>query len=525
MSKTSAICLLCLLLLSGCVNPPPPLTAWPGVTDYPIGSAPPSASTLPVTTVSTPVSTIQPGAESTSAFPGSITPLPTSTPPRIIPAEYSLNVVFDYVNHTLLVAEQIQYTNLSADQLASLDLIVEPNLIPGGFTLKSMAFTGGDAIDSYTLDKNLLQVSLPIPLQPGEILGISLDYGLQIPQISDPSFDFHPIAYGYSDMQTNLVDWYVYLPPYQSGEGWLVHPPWGFGEYQVYDAADFNVRISLAEQVPGLVIAASAPAHQAGDNYSYHLESARTFAWSASTEFVVQTTEVDKVTILSYTFPYDKAAGQQVLQNTADALRLYSQLFFAYPHSTLSVVEADFLDGMEYDGLYFLSHGFYSLYDGTPKGYLTFIAAHETAHQWWYGLVGNDQAVEPWLDEALCTYMERIFCERYDANSPPHSGGSLADWWWDYRINFYEPGGWVNAAIYDFDNSLAYRNAVYLNGAIFLQDLRTLIGDQAFFAALRDYASTNQHSIATADDFFASLKRHTSLDVDKLLADYFQYPQ
>jgi len=46
------------------------------------------------------------------------------------------------------------------------------------------------------------------------------------------------------------------------------------------------------------------------------------------------------------------------------------------------------------------------------KNYLTTLSVHETAHQWWDGLVGTDQALEPWLDEALATYAERIFYQK-----------------------------------------------------------------------------------------------------------------
>jgi aminopeptidase N len=224
--------------------------------------------------------------------------------------------------------------------------------------------------------------------------------------------------------------------------------------------------------------------------------------------------QVGEVTVHSYFIPLDEAAGEMALQNTADALALYSELFGAYPHASLSVVEADFLDGMEYDGLYFLSRGFYNLYDGTPQGYLTTIAAHETAHQWWYGLVGNDQALEPWLDEALCTYTERIFYE--------HTYPDLVDWWWYFRVDYYQPTGWVNGTIYDYGGFRPYRDAVYLNGAKFLEELRSLIGDEAFFAFLKDYAGQMAHRQATAQDFFAILKEHTTVEVGELLSTYFE---
>jgi aminopeptidase N len=216
------------------------------------------------------------------------------------------------------------------------------------------------------------------------------------------------------------------------------------------------------------------------------------------------------------------AAGEEVLHNTADAFALYSTLILPSPRLSLSVVEADFLDGMEYDGLFFLSRGFYNLYDGTPKGYLTFIAAHETAHQWWFGLVGNDQALEPWLDEAMCTYMEHIFYENVYADYPVDSGQSFLDWWWYYRVDFYEPSGWIDGSVYDFNQFRPYRDSVYLNGAKFFEDLRNLIGDEAFFAFLKDYARQEQHQVATAADFFAILRENTDQDLDALLEKYFQ---
>jgi aminopeptidase N len=180
----------------------------------------------------------------------------------------------------------------------------------------------------------------------------------------------------------------------------------------------------------------------------------------------------------------------------------------------MSVIEADFLDGMEYDGAYFLSKGFYNLYGGNPQGYLAAIAAHETAHQWWYAGVANNQALEPWLDEAMCTYTEYIF---YKNIYPDY-----LKWWWQYRVDYYEPAGFVNLQLYDYTSYRAYRDAVYLNGAHFLDDLRALTGDEAFYAFLKDYFTTYKDQIVTADNYFALLKKHTSADLSPLLMKYFK---
>ncbi len=446
----------------------------------------------------------------------------TPTPTASIPAtQYTLEALFDYNRHYLAVEERIAYTNAAPDPLPDLLLIVEPNRWPGGFVLKALTWGDGQTIEAYSLVDNRLHIPLPQPLPPGESLDLSLSYELFLPAIPEPSDTLRPVPYGYTSRQTNVVDWYPYAPPYRPGSGWLAHEAWFFGEHQVYDVADYQVDIHLVEPVEGLVIAASAPAELDGDGYHYHLENARSFAWSASPLYQVHTATVGEVTVYSYAFPFSGDGGEATLRHTADALALYSELFGPYRHASLSVVEADFLDGMEYDGLFFLSRGFYNTYDGSPKGYLTAIAVHETAHQWWYGLVGNDQALEPWLDEALCTYSERLFYERVYPEESAGSGQSLVDWWWAFRVDFYQPAGWVDGSIYDYAGFRPYRDATYLRGAQFFEDLRNMIGDEAFFAFLQDYARRYAHKQASATDFFAILEEHTPADLSELLALYF----
>ena len=174
----------------------------------------------------------------------------------------------------------------------------------------------------------------------------------------------------------------------------------------------------------------------------------------------------------------------------------------------------DFNDGMEFSGFFYLSRDFYNLYDGTLKNYLIFVAAHETAHQWWFEQVADDQAMQPWLDEAMATYSERIFYESVDP--------TLVSWWWSYRIDYYQPQGWVDIPIYSGGGFRTYTNAVYFRGAHFLEDLRTKIGDEAFFAFLQDYLKQENGRIATSADFFRILRLHTQVDFSDLIKQYFQ---
>jgi hypothetical protein len=458
--------------------------------------------------------TTLPGVTATPLPPlPSQTPSPTQTPAGPPPrTQYQLDLQLDYAQHSASVQEEITYTSPADGPLTELDLVVEPNHYPGAFSLKSAKVDGQD-VSTPALDGHKLALPLAQPLAPRQSAQISLAYTLIFPVIPPATDGRRPVIFGYSDRQTNLVDWYPYVGVYRNGAGWLIHDAWVYGEHQVYEASDYRVTLKLLNPIPGLVVAASSLAGSPGGGGTYQLEAARTFALSISPSYVTTTRMAGSVTVTGYTFPWDKAAGEKAVKDTAQAVEIYSRLYGPYPHASLTVVEADFLDGMEYDGLYFLSRGFYNLYDGSSKGYLTAIAVHETAHQWWFGLVGDDQAREPWLDEAFATYSELAF---YEQAYP-----DLVDWWWNMRVKYYQPEGLINHSIYDYGGFTAYRNAVYLRGAEFLVDLRKQMGEQPFYDFLNDLVTHYQQQQMTGNDFFAVLKLHTCTDVGPLLKEYF----
>ncbi len=108
---------------------------------------------------------------------------------------------------------------------------------------------------------------------------------------------------------------------------------------------------------------------------------------------------------------------------------------------------------------------------------------------WFYGFIGNNHALEPWLDEALATYSEYLYYERYHPD--------FLDWWWHVRISKPAPAGYVDSDIWIEGGYIPYRNAVYLQGVKFVHEIRQTVGDGAFFDALKDYAYANTYRIAT----------------------------
>jgi hypothetical protein len=486
-----------------------------------------AVATLVESTLQAPSPTAQVSPTSTRIAPPTLAPVSTTAPespdkslsqskPR-----YKLDVEFTYADRSGTVTEEIAYTNRSADALSELRLVVELFAYQDLFSCTGLWWQDGQKIENAGWENIQVRIPLPEPLLPGQSTGLKITYDFRLPSQSSLNSE-RPLPIGYTSRQANLVDWYPFIPPYRSGVGWLAYPTSYYGEHLVFDLADFEVNLRLADQRKDLVVAASAPARQDGEWLRYRMESVRSFALSIGHEYETESAQVGDITITSYYFYLNTHAGKTALQTTVEAVRLYQELFGPYPHSTLAVVEADFYDGMEYDGLFFVSRAFYNQHAvGQPGEYLVAITAHETAHQWWFALVGNDQANEPWLDEALCTYSERLYYERYYP--------AALDWWWYYRIDYDHPRGWVDSSVYNPQGALQtyqdYRNAVYLNGAHFFEDLREAIGDDAFFAFLKDYAEKYSGQIAFSADFFALLARHTRADITPVLKKYFSSKQ
>ena len=469
----------------------------------------PSEGSSPILTT-----TATPPPTSTSTSLPAATPTESPPTPAPIPARpaYSLITAFDYDRHFLSVDETILYPNYTGERLDALTLAIAANLWPNCFRLESIIVDGTPVTD-FALDGHRLDIPLPTPLEPETVSQLKLRYSLSLPY-ADQVHGLRARIFGYGDLQTNLTNWYPFVVPFIDGE-WAIHEPWSHGEYLVYPLADFVVDLKFTHPVNAPVVAASGAPESNGEYTRYTLTEGRAFALSASRDFEVASLKVGDVKVSSYFFPIYKRAGEGALIASKQAIAVFSQRFGPYPHKTLSLVVADFMDSMEYSALYFNSRYFYDQFDGSPQNYLTFVSVHETAHQWWFEQVANDQALEPWLDESLATYSEEIF---YEKKYP-----DLVPWWWSYRIDFFKPSGYIDIPVYQGQNDETYKHIVYFNGAHFLRNLRARIGDEAFYAFLKDYFNQNKGKIATRDDFFRILDVHADVDYSDILREYFRY--
>jgi hypothetical protein len=484
------------------------------VTLFLVSCSPSGLKAQPDQTVAPQSKPIPSGIPATAAHILDKTAVPSPSPQPdtpIVPSQnqytkYILSADFDYRAHTLDVRETLRYINKTDSQITTLPLIVDPNRKKNVFRLDEITWADGSPISDYTLQKGTLIVSLFHPLQPDETVELRLKYHLDIPFVAG--------TFGATNRQVNLANWYAFVPAYHAGPGWLIHEPGRVGEPFAYDVADYDVTIRLIGKETAITLAAGVSAEVLGNEYHYRHDAARNFSWSASTEYVMVWSRAGNIVITGYVFPEHEQTGLLAAGFVSEAVLLFNDLFGTIPQSSVSFVEADFPDGMEYEGIYFLDQVYFTPHSRSAKSGLATLSVHETAHQWWGGLVANDQGMEPWLDEALCTFSELLF---YEQSYP-----RLVSWWWDYRVDSFKPSGRVNATIYQFKDFRTYVNAVYLRGARFMNAIRKKIGEEAFLTFLREYAHTYAYRLVMSDDFFSLLGRFSSIDLSDLRIEYFK---
>ena len=121
-------------------------------------------------------------------------------------------------------------------------------------------------------------------------------------------------------------------------------------------------------------------------------------------------------------------------------------------------------------------------------GSSTVVDVHETAHQWFYAMVGDSQALHAWLDEAFATYAEQLV----NHDMPP--------------LSWAKQSGNVDRPTADYgDAGRDYYAVTYGKGSAALQAARAAAGPAKFAAALRCYINANAWRIAVPEDLARAL--------------------
>jgi hypothetical protein len=494
---------------------------------------------------------------------------------------YDLSVDLDIESKSYQGTATVTYTNLTGEDLLDLVFRTYPNsrLIYGGQLNVTSAAVNGVAVSPqvFLSDRTGLRIPLAKHLPVGDSLVVQLEFNGQFPVDFGGSSDIYGIFnYVSQDQVLTLADWYPLLAPWRDG-GWQANPVVGIGDAVVSQVALYQVHVNAPtgwqvvttgsqlskDHVHEPILSAAVgslqsstfkpstfarnlqpsnlPTFQSSNLQSstfkpstaarnlqpsdlqpstYLSGPVREFILIASPNFTLREEHVGGVDIHHWGLPTGLARWDEALQATAESLSLFDQRFGPYPYAELDVVAVPLklASGVEYPGVFLIGASQYEPNAQRPF-LLGLVVSHETAHQWWYGVVGSDVLLHPWQDEALATFSSLLYQQDYQPRS--YAG----------TLGFYEQAvsqvdgrsgdASVDQPVAAFINRpKEYSPIVYDKGALFFVNLREKLGDQVFFEALQSYYSAQRYKIASPADLLAAFETSCSCELSDFYAQW-----
>lgn len=221
----------------------------------------------------------------------------------------------------------------------------------------------------------------------------------------------------------------------------------------------------------------------------FEAQDVRDMTVTAAPDFRTRSTTVGGTTVVYY---YRSSAHRTATLDAAvTAFRRIQDRLGDYPYRSFRVVQSAGGYGMESPRLIWIPYG-------VASANLRYLVAHETAHQWFYGLVGNDQARQPFADEAAAD-----FVARYVTSTKRGSRCST---------------GRLDLSIYRY-SSACYYERIYIQGGNLIDAARRAMGSSAFWGAMRGYIADHRYGMGSNRALLQALDDATSKDLGAQLFD------
>jgi aminopeptidase N len=414
-------------------------------------------------------------------------------------ASYRLDATVDLDRASVAVSESVRFRNVVGVPLESLVFRVVPN-VDGAFELATLTVDGRPA--EHHLDGSVLEIALARPLLPTQATVVEMQYRLAVPATPGRmTATPRSMALGY---------WFPMLAVHHGD--WDRRQFVEVGDATFSEVADYDLTVTTT--TPAQVVATGQRVEQDGQRSRFQATGVRDLAVAVSPDFVIRRTTVGG-TVLEAAAASEERASFYVTR-AVELFRWCNERLGQYPYPTFTVVDADLpasFGGLEYPGLIFLSRA-YPVGSPAEGGSLDSLYLHELLHQWFYALVGNDQIADPWLDEAVVTYLTYQY---YREVRP-----DLAPAVYQRTIAGGGPGA-IDSSVYDFSADPPYFSAVYRRGARFLEALQARMGDGPFWTLLREHVATYRDRIAYPRAFLDRAQALSPVPLGPLLDDSFSY--
>jgi len=360
---------------------------------------------------------------------------------------------------------------------------------------------------SYRVEGTVLKLFLNRFLAPGDSQQFFIRFNTILPPAAE--------RFGYYGYHYDVGNWYP-VPAVYDHRGWHTDQHLDSEFYQEW--GNFRVEITVPR---GFVVGATGVLqnpealpdsveftdrqidyYQQYDTttvtYRFLARQVHDFAWSADPEFVLRKVETGNTSIQFLILPYRLEEWEPQIELTRKAFNFFQEKIGPYPYPSLTVVDGYVkAGGIEYPNLVIINDGIYDQRD------LLATIIHEVAHQWFYGLLANNQTRYGWMDEGFATYFENLGMDFVRQNkpayihSPPGFWGKYFGYWEDIgqadlltylsyiRQGKEEP---INLHFdwFQYDPYIPY----YQKMSLVITQLQLLLGDSLFWKGIRHYYQT-----------------------------------
>jgi hypothetical protein len=494
--------------------------------DASLGSTPTSVASLPQRTPASGSPTRRPTLVPNTPLPTRPLPTPAALPPGDVPelpalpdfaaallpsardelssrgsvSVYRIGARLDPANRSIEGRQIVRFTNTEDATLNEIYFRLYPNAPfygEGDLAVSDVTVDGAKATTTLEVDDTALKVALPSPLTAGASVEIGMSFTVRVPDDGGGHGIFNA-----EDGVLALYNWHPVLAVYEDG-AWLRNPATDKGDPTNTDVANYALTL-LAPEGYTVVTSGLEAAEGAGAGVARHTviaALARNLVMVASNRYREVTDTAGEVGVSSYFLEGSEEGGRDTLDVAGRSLELFGQEFGPYPYPEFDVVQVALSGGaagMESTGLIMIGSDYYDPKAANPLGgmgaslpgseglnILHFVTAHETAHQWWYGVVGSDAYQQPWLDEGLTNWSSTLYMDRTHGDE---AGLASRDLFIriPYRLVLSEGDVRLNQPVDRFD-MLGYSAVVYGKGALMYDVLRLQVGEERFARFLRSY--------------------------------------
>ncbi len=361
---------------------------------------------------------------------------------------YWIHATLDDSLNTIIGHEDVMYVNNSPDTLSFIWFHLYPNAfrpnsvyfrereeLLGDYSWRSAddsdfgridvlnVVFDEDTVRDISVNDTEMKVPFHASLAPGDTAHISMDFVVKIPKVWE--------RFGHEGHHYAITQWYPKVVVYDE-TGW--HPDGYhlmgefYGEFAHYDVS-FTLPVRYVIGSTGRIIAPSSYIERldsimsgvevdttASPMVNVHLvaDSVHDFAIVAAPDYKIHRQSCGSTEVLTMYYR-DLSLFSTVPNFVCTVLDSYQRWYGPYPYGELTVAQAPHKNAMEYPKLVIIPP---SIGKGNPSvkrlNKFKETVAHEIAHQWFYGVLANNEMAESWLDEGFATFTQVRFMRTVD---------------------------------------------------------------------------------------------------------------